>query len=179
MMGLVKDLSASGNYYWTRQFENIDALEGYKTMGTEILAQADRPPDVFCSAVGTAGMLAGVSLALKEVDPDIRVVILEPESSALLSKGIKGSHKIDGIAVGFIPPLLAMAKYDHVKTVEESEARAMAKTLAKQEGIFAGTSTGLNVVGAIRIGKELGPGHSVVTVACDSGMKYMASGLFD
>ncbi|HLO79365.1 MAG TPA: cysteine synthase family protein [Chitinophagaceae bacterium] len=179
MMGLVRDLSANENYYWTRQFENIDAFEGYRAMGKEILAQADKSPDVFCAAVGTAGMFAGVSLALKDAEPGIRVIALEPESSPLLSRGVKGSHKIDGIAVGFVPPLLSLAKYDQVQTVEESEARAMAKKLAKEEGIFAGTSTGLNVVGAIRIGKELGPGHSVVTVACDSGMKYMGTGLFD
>ncbi len=109
----------------------------------------------------------------------MKLIALEPASSPLLSKGIKGTHKVDGISVGFVPPLLDQIKYTEAIAVDETEARAMAKQLVQKEGILAGTSTGLNVVAAIELGKKLGPGHTVVTVACDSGMKYMSSGLFD
>jgi cysteine synthase A len=165
--------------YWTNQFKNSDALEGYKIMGKEILAQLNKPVDEFCAAVGTAGMAAGVSVVLKEANAKTKVTFLEPASAPLLSKGEKGSHKVEGIGVGLVPPLLEYAKYDEVKTVDELEARKLAKLLVSQEGILAGTSTALNVAAAIESAKKLGTGHTVVTVACDSGMKYMAGGLFD
>jgi cysteine synthase A len=179
MIGLAEKLSVENGNFWTQQFHNTDALEGYKKMGTEILEQLGRPADIFTAAVGTAGMLVGVAMALRESKPDTKIIVLEPESAPLLSKGIKGSHKIDGIAVGFAPPLLGKIKYDEVQTVNEEAARKMAKRLATEEGILAGTSTGLNVVAAIEEGINLGPDGVIVTVACDSGMKYFNSGLFD
>jgi cysteine synthase len=175
-----QELSEREGTFWTRQFQNKDSIQGFRNMGREILEQLDgHPPDHFCGAAGTAGMLAGVSQELKKANPATRVVVLEPASAPLLSRGVKGSHTIDGIAVGFVPPLLEEAIYDEVRTVEESEARAMVKRLAAEEGIFAGTSSGLNVAAALALGQELGPGHTLVTVACDSGMKYLSSGLFD
>lgn len=179
MISHVQQLSLQEGFYWTRQFENTDALEGFREMGTEILRQLAQPVDVFCAAVGTAGMLAGVSQELKRANPATSVVVLEPASAALLSQGTPGSHKVDGIGVGFVPPLLAKASYDAVRAVAEPDARRTAKLLASEEGILAGTSTGLNVAAAIALGKELGPGRVVVTVACDSGLKYLSSGLFD
>ena len=179
MIARVEELSADENYYWTKQFLNEDALEGYKMIGKEMVAQMDKPIDVFCAAVGTAGLLMGVSKNLQLASPHTRVVALEPASAPLISQGIKGSHKIDGIGVGFVPPLLDKAFYNEIRTVEESEARQMAKRLAREEGVFAGTSTGLNVSAAIALGKELGPGHTIVTIACDSGLKYLTTGLFD
>jgi cysteine synthase len=121
----------------------------------------------------------GVSVAIKKTYPETKVVVLEPASAPLLSKGLKGNHRIEGIGVGFVPPLLDRTHYAEVKTVEEIDARKMAKLLVEKEGVFAGTSTGMNVAAAIEIGKKLGPGHTVVTVACDSGMKYISGGLFD
>ncbi len=165
--------------YWTDQFKNRDALDGYKIMAQEILMQLKKPVDEFCGAVGTAGMAAGVSIVLKEANPKTKITFLEPASAPLLSRGEKGTHKVEGIGVGLVPPLLAFAKFDEVRTVDEQEARKMAKLLAAQEGILAGTSSALNVVAAIESAKQLGQGHTVVTVACDSGMKYMAGGLFD
>ncbi|MVN79224.1 pyridoxal-phosphate dependent enzyme [Hymenobacter sp. HMF4947] len=179
MINHVQKLSAQEGFYWTKQFENTDALTGFRGMGKEILSQVKQPIDVFCAAVGTAGMLAGVSQELKNANPATRVVVLEPAEAALLSQGKPGSHKVDGIGVGFIPPLLGKVSYDAVRAIEESEARRMAKSLASEEGILAGTSSGLNVAAAIALGKELGPGRVVVTVACDSGLKYLSSGLFD
>ncbi len=179
MMRRTQEINAEGNVYLTRQFENTDVIEGYRKMGEEMLAQLNTPIDAFCGAVGTAGMIMGVSAALKKANPSAKIIALEPASAPLISQGIKGTNKVDGIGVGFIPPLLDKNSYDEVLAIAEDEARSMAKTLAEKEGVFAGTSSGLNVVAAIKIGKALGPGHTVVTVACDSGMKYLAGGLFD
>ncbi|MXV17111.1 pyridoxal-phosphate dependent enzyme [Pedobacter sp. HMF7056] len=179
MIRRVKKMSSSPEIYWTAQFENKDMLKGYRKMGHEILLQVGKPISVFCAAAGTSGMLTGVSQVLREMNGDTRIILLEPASAPLVSSGIKGSHTVDGISVGFMPPILKPADLDDVRTIEEAEARNMARLLAAKEGIFGGTSTGLNVAAAIKIGMELGPGHNVVTVACDSGMKYLASGLFD
>ncbi|MEO5683292.1 MAG: cysteine synthase family protein [Chitinophagaceae bacterium] len=179
MMKRAEDIGVEGNTYLTKQFQNKDALEGYRIMAQEIVHQLGGRVDVFCGAVGTAGMLMGVSSILKKTDTATRIIVLEPASAPLIAEGIKGLHKVEGTAVGFVPPLLDKTAYDDVRTVPEEEARCMAKRLAAEEGIFAGTSTGLNVTAAIKIAQELGPGHTVVTVACDSGMKYLASGLFD
>ena len=179
MIKRTQEINAEGNVYLTNQFTNKDAIKGYGAMGKEIIGQVGGQVSVFCGAVGTAGMIMGVSAVLKEKNPTTRVIALEPASAPLLSAGVKGTHKIDGIGVGFVPPLLEKTAYDEIRTVDEAEARAMAKRLAAEEGIFAGTSSGLNVAAAIKIAKELGTGHNVVTVACDSGMKYLAGGLFD
>ena len=175
----VKQIVADSGAYWTRQFHNEDALEGYKKMGQEIINQVPNTIDAFCGGVGTAGMLTGVAKQLKEINKETKVIALEPASAAFISTGIKGSHRVEGIAPGIIPPLLTKESYDEVKAIDESNARKTAKLLASEEGIFAGTSSGLNIFAAIEIGKELGPGKTVVTVACDSGMKYLAGDLFD
>jgi cysteine synthase A len=179
MMKKVQDLSLSREYYWTRQFENIDSLSGYEAMGAEIIKQFSGSVDAFCTAVGTAGMYVGVTKTLREVNENTLTFIVEPSSSPLIAKGIKGTHSIDGISVGFVPPLLKHSKYNEVLLIDESEARLIARRLAKEEGIFAGTSTGLNVAAALQLAKKLGKGKNVLTVACDSGMKYINTGLFD
>jgi cysteine synthase A len=163
--------------FWTDQFHNADALNGYREIGIELLEQLGTV-DVFCGAVGTAGMLVGVSRALKAGGSRARIVALEPDGSPVLTTGRGGAHHVEGIAVGFVPPHLTPADYDEARAIEEEEARAMARRLAKEEGIFAGTSTGLNVVGALRVASELGPGHRVATVAVDTGLKYLAGDLF-
>jgi cysteine synthase A len=164
--------------YWTRQFTNEDEIIGYRKLGMEIIRQLNKRIDVFCAAVGTGGMLTGVSTELKKSDASTKIIALEPASSAFLSRGEKGSHHIDGIAIGRMPPMLSKEAYDEALAFEESKARETARLLASEEGIFCGTSSGLNVFAAIEIGKRLGPGHTVVTVACDSGMKYLAGDLF-
>jgi cysteine synthase A len=179
MISKVEQLSIIEGNYWTMQFKNPDVLLGFSGMGREILAQLQDPIDIFCAAVGSGGMVLGVSNELKKTRKETRIVVLEPESAPLITKGVKGAHKVDGIGVGFIPPFVEELKYDEARTVDEKEARIMAKRLAKEEGVFAGTSTGMNVVGAIEQGMKLGSGGTVVTVACDSGMKYLSSGLFD
>lgn len=162
----------------TRQFENTDAIIGYRNIGREIITQLPGKIDVFCGASGTAGMISGVSQSLKGADPNTRIVVLEPASSPIITTGVKGSHRVEGISPGFIPAHLTPDVYDEARAIDEAEARAMARLLAAKEGIFAGTSSGLNVVAALQLAKELGPGHNVVTVACDSGMKYLAGDLF-
>jgi cysteine synthase A len=109
----------------------------------------------------------------------MNVVLLEPAVAPLLTKGTKGSHNVEGIGVGIVPPLLDASLYEDVMAVEEADARGTARLLVEKEGIFAGTSTGMNVAAAITLGKKLGPGHTIVTIACDSGLKYLAGGLFD
>jgi cysteine synthase A len=167
--------------FWTDQFHNADSFEGYAEMGREILAQAAasrRPIDVFCAAVGTAGMLVGVSQALRAGGSSARVVAFEPATSPMLTAGVAGPHRVEGTAAGIVPPLLTRDAYDEARTVEEGAAREMAVQLARRDGVFAGTSSAVNVVGAVKLAQELGEGRTVVTVAVDSGLKYLAGDLF-
>jgi cysteine synthase len=179
MIAHAEKLSLEGNYYWTQQFQNTDSIAGFRGMGDEVVKQLPGTPDAFVAAVGTAVMLMGVASALRAADPNTKCVILEPASAPLISKGLKGAHKVEGIGVGFVPPLLQRDSYDEVIAIEEEEARAMANTLAREEGILGGTSSGLNVVGALRVAKTLGKGKRVLTVICDNGLKYLNQGLFD
>ena len=123
-------------------------------------------------------MLMGVASAFRQNYPKAKIVALEPATSAILSGGEAGDHHVEGIGLGVWPPLLDQALYDEVRTVEEGEARAMARRLAKEEGIFAGLSTGLNVVAALQLAAELGQGKTVATVAVDTGLKYLAGDLY-
>ena len=165
------------NTFWTDQFHNTDALKGYGEIGIELLRQIGTV-DLFCGAVGTAGMLVGVSRALKSSGSRARIVALEPAGSPMLTAGHGGAHRVEGTAPGFVPPHLTSSDYDEARAIDEEEARAMARRLAREEGIFAGTSTGLNLVAAIRCATELGPGHNVATVAVDTGLKYLNGDLF-
>jgi cysteine synthase A len=164
--------------YWTDQLNNTDALVGYRKIGDELLEQLDRPIDVFCAMVGTAGLTMGVSSALADGGSEARIVVLEPASSPFLTKGEAGTHGVEGTGIGYLPPLLDENRYNEARAIEESDGREMARRLAAEEGLLAGTSTGLNVVGAIDIAVELGPAHTVVTVAVDTGLKYLAGDLY-
>lgn len=163
--------------FWTDQFHNADALKGYREIGVELLNQIGTV-DLFCGAVGTAGMLVGVSQALKAAGSRARIVALEPAGSPVLTTGRAGAHRVEGTAAGFVPPHLGRSDYDEARAMDEDEARAMARRLAKEEGIFAGVSTGLNVVAAIQYAAELGAGRNVATVAVDTGLKYLNGDLF-
>ena len=174
----IAEMRAEPNTFWTDQFHNADALHGYSQIGEELLQQLG-PVDAFCGAVGSAGMLVGVSRALKRGGAQARIIALEPAGSPMLTQGHGGAHRVEGTAPGFIPPHLTRADYDEARAIDEEEARHMARRLAKEEGIFAGTSTGLNVAAALQLARELGPGHRVATVAVDSGLKYLAGDLFE
>ncbi len=173
----IATLAAEPGTFYTDQFNNQDALDGYRQIGSELLEQLGTI-DVFCGAVGTAGMLVGVSHALKAGGSRARIVALEPAGSPALTKGQGGAHRVEGTAIGRVPPHLHKTDYDEARAIDEAEARRMARRLAREEGIFAGTSSALNVVAALTIAAELGPGHRVATVAVDTGLKYLAGDLF-
>lgn len=179
MMQRAQELAQSGDTYFTDQFNNRDALIGYEQIGHELLIQLPQGISAFCGGVGVGGMLMGVARALRAANPGARIVALEPASTPVISQGRTGPHHVEGVGVGFVPPLLDRALFDEARGIEEAAARAMCRRLAREEGIFAGTSTGLNVVGALQLARELGTGHTVVTVACDTGLKYLASDLFE
>jgi len=167
--------------FWTDQFNNTDALVGYAGLGREIAAQTSASGfaiHTFCAAVGTAGMLVGVSRALRAADGGVRVLALEPATSPMLTQGAGGPHRVEGTATGIVPPLLTPDSYDDARTVDEGRARLFANRLAREEGLFAGTSSALNLLGAVTLAGELGAGHTVVTVAVDTGLKYLAGDLF-
>jgi cysteine synthase A len=147
-------------------------------MGEEIWEQAGGRVSAFVQSIGTAGSLRGVSSRLRARDHAVHIVAVEPEESAVLSGRPSGSHKIEGTGVGFVVPLWTDTLADEIQTVSTQEAMATARLLARQEGIFAGTSTGANVAVALRIAARLGPGKTVVTVAVDSGMKYLSTALY-
>jgi cysteine synthase A len=173
----IKELADDPNTFWTDQFHNGDAIEGYAAIGRELFEQAGRV-DAFVGMVGTAGMLVGVSNALKQAGAGARIIALEPSTSPFLTTGTSGPHRVEGTAAGFWPPHLAAGSYDEARAIDENEGRAMARRAAKEEGIFAGTSTGLNLVAALDVARELGPGKVVATVAVDSGLKYLAGDLY-
>jgi cysteine synthase A len=163
--------------FWTDQFNNTDALDGYGILGREILEQTHGTRlDVFCAAVGTGGMLVGVANAIRPSVP--RIVALEPASSPMLTAGFGGPHRVEGTATGIVPPLLTPDAYDEARAVEETEARQLVKSLSRREGVFAGTSSALNVLGALQIAAELPADRAVVTVAADTGLKYLAGDLY-
>jgi cysteine synthase A len=173
----IKELAQDPNTFWTDQFNNADAIEGYANIGRELFVQAGRV-DAFVGMVGTAGMLVGVSRALKQAGAEARIVALEPSTSPFLTTGKGGPHRVEGTAAGFWPPHLTAGSYDEARAIDENAGRAMARRAAREEGIFAGTSTGLNLAAAIDVARELGPGKVVATVAVDTGLKYLAGDLY-
>jgi cysteine synthase A len=173
----IAELQQDPNTFWTDQFNNADALDGYINIGRELIEQVGRV-DAFAGAVGTAGMLTGVSKAFAEVGAATKVVALEPSTSPFLTTGKGGPHRVEGTAAGFWPPHLVKGSFHEARAIDEEEARALARRAAREEGIFAGTSTGLNLVGALQLARELGPGKTVATVAVDTGLKYLAGDLY-
>ena len=173
----IKELAQDPNTYWTDQFNNPDALDGYGNIGRELAEQVGTV-DAFVAMVGTAGMLVGVSKALKQAGSTARIIALEPNTSAFLTTGKGGPHRVEGTAAGFWPPHLVPGSFDEVRVIEEDAGRAMARRAAREEGIFAGTSTGMNLAGALDVARELGPGKVVATVAVDTGLKYLAGDLY-
>jgi cysteine synthase A len=178
MRDRASEIARADGAFATDQFNNRDALTGYHDIATELIATLPEPVSMFCAGVGTAGMLMGVAEGFRRSGQATRIVGFEPASSPLLSQGIKGSHHIEGVGVGFRPPLLDDNLVETVLPVDEHEARTMARRLAREEGLLAGTSTGMNVAGAITLARDLGPQHIVATVAVDSGLKYLSGDLF-
>jgi len=166
-------IAAGNGGFWTDQMKNTDQLAAYRKMADEIRGQASGRIDAFVQSVGTAASLRGIGEGLRRHDQRIRLVAVEPDESPVLSGGAPGAHKIDGIGAGFVVPLWQKNVAERIERVSTADATAMALRLAREEGLFAGTSTGANVIAALRVAEDLGPGATIVTVMCDTGMKYL------
>ena len=178
MIETARGVSARPGHWWADQLNNADASAGYHAIGDEIWRQTAGRVDAFVHAVSTAHSIHGVSRALRRHAPALHVTAVEPAESAVLSGGASGAHTIEGIGIGFPPPLWHRDEVDAIEPVSSAEAKAMARRLAREEGIFAGTSSGANVVAALRVAARLGPGATVVTLACDSGLRYLSTDVF-
>jgi cysteine synthase len=159
--------------FWTDQLKNTDQLSAYRAMADEIWDQTGGRIDGFVQMVGTAASLRGIGEGLRRRNDKIKIVAVEPSESAVLSGGKPGSHRIDGVGAGFVVPLWQEGMADQIEKVSTEEATTMALRLAREEGLFAGTSTGGNVIAALRLAEQLGREATVVTVMCDTGMKYL------
>jgi cysteine synthase len=166
-------IAAETGGFWTDQLNNEDQLAAYHKMAEEIWTQTGGEIDGFVQSVGTAASLRGTAKVLRRHNERIRILAVEPAESPVLSGGQPGAHKIDGIGVGFLPPLWCEGIADRIERVSTEEAVAMALRLAREEGLFAGTSTGANVIAALRLADQLRPGATIVTLMCDTGMKYL------
>lgn len=164
--------------FWTDQLKNADQLRAYHKMGEEIWAQTHGRIDGFVQSTGTAASSRGIAERLHAHQPAVRCVAVEPEESAVLSGGASGSHRIEGVGAGFVVPLWDPQAIDAIRPVSTEAAMHMARALARQDGVFSGTPTGANLVAAIEMGVELGPAATVVTVQCDSGLKYLSTELY-
>lgn len=178
MIDTSHEISKRPGHWWADQLNNHDAVDGYLAMGEEIWDQTDGQIDAFVHAVSTAHSIHGTARALRKHKSGIHVAAVEPAESAVLSGGPSGSHKIEGIGIGFIPPLWERDEVDEILTVSTDEAKAMTRRLVREEGVFAGTSSGANVVGAIRVAERLGPDATVVTVMVDSGLRYLSTDVY-
>jgi cysteine synthase A len=178
MVERARELSGEPGVCWINQLHNQDSIAGYHPLGEEIWRQTDGQVDAFVHAVGTAASLRGVATILKRHKPSTRIVAVEPAESAVLSGGQPGPHKIEGVGVGYVPPLWDPSLVDGIEPVATEEAKEMARRLAREEGIFAGTSSGANVIAALRVAERLGPRARVVTLMADSGLKYLNTDVY-
>jgi cysteine synthase A len=178
MIEAARKLSLAPNTYFTDQLNNTDSVGGYASLGEEIWQQMGGEVDAFVHSIGTGASLRGVANVLRRHNPKIKIVAVEPGESPVLSGGNSGAHDIEGIGIGYTPPLWDPALVDRVLAVTTADAKDMARRLARQEGIFAGTSSGGNVQAAIRVAKELGPSARVATLMVDSGLKYVSTDLY-
>jgi cysteine synthase len=178
MIETAKEFSRRPHTYWTDQLTNTDSIAGYHPMGEEIWAQSGGRVDSFVQSVGTAASLRGATTALKRHRPELRVIAVEPAESAVLSGGRPGGHRIEGIGIGYPPPLWDPAVADEIVPIPSADAEEMARRLAREEGLFAGTSSGANVLAAIQAGQRLGPTATIATLLVDSGLKYLSTPVF-
>lgn len=178
MIEAARALSKEPNTYWTDQLNNFDAISGYHPLAEEIWRQTEGRVDAFVQSVGTGASLRGVATVLKERNPKAKIVAVEPAESAVLSGGQPGPHKIEGVGIGYTPPLWDPDIPDEIVAIRTDDAKAMARRLAREEGLFAGTSSGANVLAAIQVGLRLGPSASIATLMVDSGLKYLSTDVF-
>lgn len=178
MIEKAREFSGQPHTYWTDQLNNADSITGYHPMGEEIWDQANGHVDAFVQSIGTTASLRGASTALKRHHPGLRVVAVEPAESAVLSGGSPGAHLIEGIGIGYTPPMWDPAVVDEIIPISTADAEEMARRLAREEGLFAGTSSGAHVLAAIQVGQRLGPDAQVATLLVDSGLKYLSTSVY-
>jgi cysteine synthase A len=174
MIEAARIVSKEKGSFWADQMENRDQISAYHKMAEEIWKQTDGKIDGFVQSVGTAASILGLGEGLRRRNGAVKIVAVEPSESPVLSGGKTGAHKIDGVGAGYVVPLWHDKIADHIELVSTAEASAMAMRLAREEGLFAGTSTGGNVIAALRLAERLGPRSTIVTVMCDTGMKYLS-----
>lgn len=173
------EIARERNGFWVDQFENEDnPLTHRETTGKEILEQTDGQLDAFVAAVGSAGTAMGVAYTLKQYNPKIKVVVVEPATSAPISGGLVIGHRIQGIATGTIPKFYDPNLTDEVITVTNEEAEEMARRMAAEEGLFAGYSSGANVAAAVKVARTMAHGQRIVTIVNDTGLKYLSTDLY-
>ncbi len=177
MIARARELAAAPGAFWVNQLENPDTLAGYGPLGEEIWTQTGGKVDAFVHVVGTGASSRGAVTTLKARNPRMKFVAVEPAESAVLSGGAPGPHKIEGVGIGYAPPLFDRALADEIIAVPAGEAKAMARLLAREEALFSGTSAGANVVAALQVAKKMGPQATVVTLLPDSGLKYLSTDL--
>jgi cysteine synthase A len=178
MVETARRMSEEPDTFWTDQLQNQDSIAGYFPLGEEIWDQTNGEVSAFVHAVGTAASSRGVATALKRHRSDIGFVAVEPAESAVLSGGAPGPHKIEGVGIGYTPPLWDPSLADEIIPVKTEDAKEMARRLAREEALFAGTSSGANVLAAIQVARRLGPGAKVVTLMVDSGLKYLNTDVY-
>lgn len=178
MIETARQMSEQPGTYWTDQLKNHDSIAGYHPLGDEIWRQTEGKVDAFVQAVGTGASIRGVATVLKAKNPAVMIAAVEPAESAVLGGGLPGPHKIEGIGIGYIPPLWNPSIVNQILPVGTDDAKAMARRLAREEGLFAGTSAGANVLAAIQVGMRLGAGATVVTLLPDSGLKYLNTDVY-
>jgi cysteine synthase A len=178
MIATAKELAAAPNTYFTDQLTNRDSVAGYHALGEEIWTQTSGAVDAFVHCVGTGASSRGVATVLKQKRAACQVVVVEPAESAVLLGGTPGPHKIEGVGIGYTPPLWEPSVIDAIEAVATADAKEMARRLAREEALFAGTSSGANVVAALRVAQRLGPGKTVVTLLADTGLKYVSTDVY-
>ena len=178
MIETARELSQQPNTYWTDQLNNHDSIAGYYSLGEEIWNETKGEIDGFVHCVGSAASSRGVATVLKRYKPTIKTVAVEPAESSVLLGGQAGPHKIEGVGIGYTPPLWEPTLVDDILPVRTDDAKDMARRLAREEALFAGTSSGANVVAAIQVARRLGPDAKVVTLMADSGLKYLSTDVF-
>ncbi|MCX7884876.1 MAG: cysteine synthase A [Caloramator sp.] len=177
---MAEKIATENRYFMPSQFNNpANPLAHVETTAKEILKQTEGKIDAFVCGVGTGGTITGIGKVLKKEIRNIKIIAVEPKDSPVLSKGIAGPHKIQGIGAGFIPEILEREIIDEIITVSNEEAIETARKVAKNEGVLLGISSGAAIFGAIKIAKNIGKDKIVLTIAPDTGERYLSTELFD